>query len=428
MRLAFASPLPPAATGIADYSAEVLALLAPFHEIDVFHHQETVERSRLPESCQVLPVGELRARHRERAYDLIVYQMGNGPQHAFLYDLLAPFPGLLVLHDLVLHHSRARRFLDSPEVRAYAADPANAAKRESARVPLAAYADEVSYSYPAQADRLAQAQLDTVGDLLPYAYPLFRIPVEASRLTAVHNEFSAAAVLEEVPEAAVARLTMAAEPLPASLEAAGALRARYRLGAHELVVGSFGLLTREKRLETLIRAVARVARALPHLRLLLVGPVPDRDALDALLARAGLAERAVVAGRVPFEELGAHMELADLAVHLRYPTARETSAALLRLLAHGRPVVMSDLANFAEVPEKAVLRVDVADEEGEVTRALLRLAENPAARTRLGSAARDFVRRQHSPARCLETYQSAIERACRLPDPPRRSWPQHWGY
>ena len=41
------------------------------------------------------------------------------------------------------------------------------------------------------------------------------------------------------------------------------------------MVGSFGLLTREKRIETLARAVARAAVHLPDLRLLLVGPVPD---------------------------------------------------------------------------------------------------------------------------------------------------------
>ncbi len=426
MRLAFLSPVPPAPTGIADYSAEVLALLAPRHGIDVFHAQEATDRSRLPGSCGVFRAGELEARHRDRPYDVVVYQMGNGPRHAFIYDLLARIPGLLVLHDLVLHHSRAGMFLDSPDLRAYAADPASAAKRDAARASLAAYAAEVAYTYPAQAGRLSQAHLSTLGDLLPYAYPLFRIPVEASRLTAVHNGFMAGAIGEELPEAPVVRLAMAAEPWPVPAGAAAALRGRYGLAPDDFVVGSFGLLTREKRLETVARAVARVASALPQVRLLLVGPVPDRGALEGLLAQRGLSRRAVVTGRVSFEELGAHMEAVDLAIHLRYPTARETSAALLRLLAQGRPVVMSDLGNFAEVPEGAVLRADVADEEGEVTRAILRLAESPAARARLSAAARDFVRREHSPARCRETYESALERARSLPDPPRRNWPSHW--
>ncbi|PYQ18520.1 MAG: hypothetical protein DMF79_14765, partial [Acidobacteria bacterium] len=177
MRLAFLTPLPPARTGIADYAVEVLGLLADRHAIDVFHAQESVEADRLPPSATVRPASEFLPRHRERPYDLAVYQMGNGPDHAFLYEPLARVPGLLVLHDLVLHHSRARTFLESPAARAYARDPASAVLREAAEPALRAYRDEVAYSYAGQAGRLAEAHLGTVGDLLPYAYPLFRLPV-----------------------------------------------------------------------------------------------------------------------------------------------------------------------------------------------------------------------------------------------------------
>src|SRR5271169_1438051 len=188
MRIAFLTPVPPAATGIADYSAEVLGLLAPRHEIDVFHGQQKVDRDRLPQACAVHRAGAFLARHSQRPYDAIVYQMGNAGDHAFLYPLLARAPGILVLHDLVLHHSRARHFLDSPEAQAYARDPSSAALRDAAQSSLHAYEAELTYTYPLQGPRLAEAHLGTVGSLLPYAYPLFRIPVEASRMTAVHND------------------------------------------------------------------------------------------------------------------------------------------------------------------------------------------------------------------------------------------------
>ena len=139
-----------------------------------------------------------------------------------------------------------------------------------------------------------------------------------------------------------------------------------------------------------------------------------------------MRERAVVTGRVPFDEIPVHIEAADLVVHLRYPTARETSAALLHVLAQGRPTVMSNLEHLAEVPAGAVVRADVADEEGEVTRAILRLASRPAEREALGAAARSFVQREHSAARCREGYEAALKRARALPDPPRRPWPAHW--
>ena len=410
-RLAFLSPLPPAATGIADYSAELLALLAPLHHLDVYHAQPEVERTRLPAACGVWPAAELLTRHAERAYDLVIYQLGNGPDHAFQYPLMTRLPGLLVLHDLVLHHARALVHLDSDAARAYAHDPSSQALRQAALGGLQAYTDELRQAYPRQAERLAAVQLGSVGRLLPYAYPLFRQPVAAARLTAVHNGCMARAIEDEVPAARVARVSMPirTQALPAG--AVAALRARLLLGPDDFVVGSFGLLTREKQIATVARAVARAVPHLPRLRLLLVGAVPDRARLDRLLADSGIAERSVITGRVAFTELAAHIEAVDVAVHLRYPTARETSAALLRLLAQGRPTVMSDLENFAEIPEDAVWRADPTDEEGEVTRALLRLAASPGTRDRLGRAAAAHVAQAHSDERCLESYQAAIAAA-----------------
>jgi len=145
-----------------------------------------------------------------------------------------------------------------------------------------------------------------------------------------------------------------------------------------------------------------------------------------VLEARGVAERTVITGRVPLEELPAYVDAADLAVHLRYPTGRETSAALLRVLAQGRPAVVSDLEHLADIPDAAVVRVDPTDEEGALTRAILRLHDKPEARARLGQAAREFVRREHSPARCLDGYEAALARAAATPDPPPRPWPAHW--
>jgi glycosyltransferase involved in cell wall biosynthesis len=175
-----------------------------------------------------------------------------------------------------------------------------------------------------------------------------------------------------------------------------------------------------------LRAVARVRAALTRVRLLLVGPVPEPDALDAAIEARGLRGVVTVAGRVPLAELPAHVAATDVVVHLRYPTARETSAALLRVLGQGRPAIVSDLENLADLPDGAVVRADVTDEEGEVTRALLRLLESPALRARVGERARAHVATAHSPARCLETYAAALERTARTPLPPRRPWPAHW--
>ena len=426
MRLAFVSPLPPAPTGIADYAADVLGLLSPGHEIELFHAQETVDAARLPAGATVHPASELVARHRQRPYDLVVYQMGNGRAHDFLYDLLSRVPGLLVLHDLVLHHARAAQFLESEAVRAWREEPSSVAAREAARAPLDAWRAELEYSYPGRGERLFEAHLGTVGDLLPYAYPLFRVPVEASRAVAVHNAFTAEAVRSELPGTEVMCVPMPAAAAPVDPTAVRALRARLGWDSDEVVVGVFGLLTREKQVETVARAVARAAARDQRVRLLLVGPVPDPGRLEADLDRIGVRPLTVVTGRVPLSDLATHIEAADVVAHLRYPTARETSAALLRVLAQGRATVVSDLEHQADLPEDAVVRVDVTDDEGELTRAILRLAGDPGARARLGAAASAHVRQAHASSRVRDAWEDALDRARRLPNPPVREWPAHW--
>ena len=164
-RLAFFSPVPPAATGVADYAVDVLSLLVPRYAVDVFHDQAAPERDRLPADAGVHHHSEFAMRQAAQPYDLAIYQMGNGPAHDFVYEPLVRVPGLLVLHDLVLHHARGRMFLDAPEARAYARDPGSVAARTAATAVIDRYEAEVAYSYGAQGKRIVAAHLATVGEI-----------------------------------------------------------------------------------------------------------------------------------------------------------------------------------------------------------------------------------------------------------------------
>ncbi|HEV3404074.1 MAG TPA: hypothetical protein VG073_07260, partial [Gaiellaceae bacterium] len=84
MRVAYYSPLPPETSGIADYSALLLPALR--ERIDV----ETVKRGRTKPS---------------RGSDVSLYHVGNSPEaHTWIVDALRRRPGVVVLHELVLHH------------------------------------------------------------------------------------------------------------------------------------------------------------------------------------------------------------------------------------------------------------------------------------------------------------------------------------
>ncbi|MEO8359706.1 MAG: glycosyltransferase [Vicinamibacteria bacterium] len=407
MRLAIVSPLPPAPTGIADYTMDVVRALRGTHSMELFHDQVEV----LVPDPPAFHISELPVRDGKTRFDAIVYQMGNAPAHDFMYDWMERHPGIVVLHDLVLHHSYTRRFLESPESQAYAADPSSHEKRMKAEAKHEGYRSAIEAVYPGQGERLKDAHFNSTGDLLPYVFPLFEPSLIHARAAAAHNDFMLESMRVARPDLSVTKVAMPVRRIRTDVATVAALRVRWGIKDGDLVVGAFGLLTREKRIDTLARAFKRIAEIHPGARLLLAGPAADPEWLRGALDNACVTARTIVTGRLDTAEFSAAMELSTVVVHLRYPTARETSAALLRVMAQGRPVVISDIANQSEIPDDAVRRVDPTDEEGGVARAIDALARDPKLAQRLGSRAREFSETEHSDQRTLETYDRLLNSA-----------------
>jgi hypothetical protein len=91
-KLAFISPLPPAKSGIADYSAELLPVLAQHYEIELV---PTGDAACAPPLAALFPVrtpGWFAAHADE--YDRVLYQIGNSHCHAEMVGLIEQHPGV----------------------------------------------------------------------------------------------------------------------------------------------------------------------------------------------------------------------------------------------------------------------------------------------------------------------------------------------
>jgi hypothetical protein len=105
IRIAYCSPVNPVASGISDYSEELLPYLAQYADITLFVERDVVPTNRqLRQQFAVEPLDQLPRLHRQRPFDAVIYHMGNSPAHATIYELLRRIPGVVVLHDWVLHH------------------------------------------------------------------------------------------------------------------------------------------------------------------------------------------------------------------------------------------------------------------------------------------------------------------------------------
>src|SRR5215207_2119257 len=105
MRIAYFSPLPPMKSGIADYSAELLPELAGHCEVELIVDEGLRPDPGLAGRFPVHGHRALPGLLERGRFDAVVYHLGNNRDyHASIYRSLLEHPGILVLHELVIHH------------------------------------------------------------------------------------------------------------------------------------------------------------------------------------------------------------------------------------------------------------------------------------------------------------------------------------
>jgi glycosyltransferase involved in cell wall biosynthesis len=388
MKLDYVSPLPPVRSGIADYSLDLLPHLAALADVRLIRLPDQPVDPTIERRWPMAPIEETGAGGR-----LPLYQMGNNRYHIAVLDLAMRLPGVLTLHDVVLHHLLLDLTLGRNEPSGFWD-----------------YKDRLTRDHGWMGEAAALAKRwNAWGDAPIFELPAHRALLRRQRGVLVHSGW-AAAFLEEEEIGMPVRAVPMGVPLPAAAdEAAGKdLRRRFGLPAGDPVIGSFGFQTPIKRTLSAVRALA--APGLERVHLLIVGEAAPVMDLEGEARRAGVADRVHVIGFVPFADFEAAIAAVDLCLNLRYPTAGETSASLLRVLAAGRPAIVSDFAQFADLPPEIAPRVPLGDEEPEALAALLReLLRDPGRLQAMGRAAREHVRLRHDPARAA----AAVVEACR---------------
>lgn len=376
-RIAYASPVNPAPSGISDYSEELLPYLGQYAEIILYVDDRLrPSNTRMTAALEVRPVGSLPRDHARRPYDAIVYHMGNSPVHSGIWTALQRQPGVVVLHELVLHHfmlGYAANVLRNPE----------------------AYASEAARRYGVEGQRVAQLMLRGRLSEAAFAMPLSEQVLETAIGLIAHSRY----VLERAstlrPGLPMAQVPMGV-PLPPQIPRA---EARQRLGLPEdaLILASFGHINPYKRLDAVLRALRILREQHPRLRYLLVGSSSPNYDVRAAVARAGLADLVSITGYVERSTFEDHLAAADICLNLRHPTAGETSASLLRLLGAGRPTLVTASGSFAELPPDVAAQVDLDASEGDLIVAYCHLlATRPDIAAALGANARAFVAREHT--------------------------------
>ncbi|MDR6642683.1 glycosyltransferase involved in cell wall biosynthesis [Luteibacter sp. 1214] len=387
-RMAMVTPLPPARSGIADYAEQLIPQLCRHYDIDVILEQDDVVSPWVQANCGVRNVSWFVK--NVATYDRIVYQVGNSTFHTYMFDLIARYPGVVVLHDFFL--SSIAAYLEISGER-----PGWWAR----------WLYE-SHGYPGLVARREAADPQEAMDSFPCNLPV----LQAAQGLIVHSrtaiELAAAWYGSDAPGFWHHIPLLRESPAPDAR-----LRAREELGLldDEFMVCSFGILAYTKLNEKLIEAwlTSRLAQD-SRCRLVFVGESPNiayTALLNRLIDRG--AARIKITGHVSAAEYATYLAAADVGVQLRSHSRGETSAAVLDCMVNGIATIVNAHGSMAEFSNEEVFVLDDKFSTEALSNALELLFESPDLRARLGRQARENLLNGHAPDVVASRYADAIE-------------------
>ncbi len=365
MTVGFHSPLPPARSGVADYAAALLGALRRYGRIEV----------------------------GSRSADVQLYHLGNNPIHREIYRRALAQPGVIVLHDAVLHHF----FLGCLDHRHYV--------------------EEFVFNYgewdPGLAEALWASRANSGTDERYFRYSMLRRIGEASRAVVVHNPAAARMVLHHAPQARVHEIPhLFAVPLPAPAADLEELRKALGISPGSFVFCVLGYLRESKRLPVVLKAFDEVRRQAVDAVLVLAGEFISSDLARAVGPFMNRPDIRFIGARSDrdFWRLAA---ASDACINLRYPAAGETSGITIGLMGMGKPVVVTESEEVSRFPAGSCLRVDHAvAEKDELVQYMMLLARSGGLDGEIGRLAAAHIRECHSLEAVAGSYWEVLC-ACR---------------
>jgi glycosyltransferase involved in cell wall biosynthesis len=373
MKLNWFSPLSPAATDIAHYTTRVLPALCQLAEVTLWTTNKQWSKS-LETFATVRRYGLDRLPWTElNRADMTFYHIGNNPRfHWPIWHVSRVNPGVVVLHDLRLHH-----FFDG----VYRLQYQN----------LDMYLEMMEKQYGPSALSDARECFTSNGrniDYMARRYPLTEFALENSLGALVHTREA----FEALNPQADWPLAYAPLPFPSHQESSG-----QKPGPpYRLIL--FGYLGRNRRLDSIFTALARMAEK-DQFRLDIFGSIlDDEQSVQTKIRVLKLSNLVTLHGFVPEERLDEALASAHLAINLRFPTVGEASGSQLRIWSHALPSLVSNVGWYASLPPGTVALVRTDDNEvADIQHHLRAFLQHPTSAARMGLKGREELERNHSP-------------------------------
>jgi glycosyltransferase involved in cell wall biosynthesis len=367
MKIAWFTPLA-IGSAIGRASASIAAELATLADVEVCYFDAGEVRQVKAPSKRFSSADSVTERALSR-YDFVFYNLGNNlPYHREIYLLSRRYPGICILHDVVMHHFFAAYYLE--ELR-----DAPALERVMERL----YGEKGR-----QASGKGIWETSQVVD-----FPLFEEAIVGAKGVITHSKFFEERVRRVFP-GPVHHIPL---PYDADLRPATILREQL-IAPGELLIVTVGQVNPNKQVDAVIRALASSGSERRYTYAVLGHCSPDyKLRLQQLAHKLRIPDRVRILGAASGELLHAYLYHADICVALRYPVTEGASASVIEEMLFGKPIIVNKIGFYAELPDDCVVKVPCG-EEAALAAAFKDLMEGDSRRNSIGSAAQIYAKRE----------------------------------
>ncbi len=396
MRIAWFTPFSKK-SAIGQCSSSVVERLTKSHEITVFASDLISHKDAWLTDVELCFLQKTKKRSLDqmlKTYDSLIYNLGDNINfHKTIYETAIKNPGIVILHDLVMHHFFASYYLDH----------LHDAK---------GYINEATFSHGEKGNQLAQRILDrTAGPVWDkptmLEFHMAKSAVFSAYGIVVHSKYSKNALVKianvpviqiDFPEPRISQIninaTSSADVSP----------------HNKIRLLTYGVINPNKMIAETVDAIGRNQFLRENVLYNIVGSYSHRtpyvERIISLIENYRLQESVHLLGYQPDEILYEQMQRSDIIINIRNPHFGESSWSLLEALFIGKPVIVWKHGYYDEFPDNVVEKVNDCNE---LEKSLQQLCKNETLRRTLGRRGLRFAKNAFKTSEYCEKIIDFIE-------------------
>lgn len=309
MKIAILTPMPPQKTGISDYAHDLIEGLSSKKnmQITVITKKESIDFD---------------------DFELIIYHLGNNAEfHAYMYEVLKKYGGIIHIHDIVLHQVLV-------EAIEYKKNPQK-------------YFNLLSKFYGTNVLRytkkLLGLSIEPWKTSLVNHLPFFEAFVQHSDACIVHSDYTSRKIKDKFPSLPIYKIHQLYN-LPSIIFNT----------TNIFKIGVLGGVEVNRKVELIIESLAKVIKIDKNIKieLIIVGAVTERcKEILKLPKKLAIDSYVKFYHHVSDDEFLTLFNSIDLLIALRDPSIGETSAVVMKALQLNKLVIVSNVGWYSELPD-----------------------------------------------------------------------------